>query len=78
MKDRTEALGTWWSDLSDKQRTELLALNYRDPVPSEYVVGLTHALGVGPMGVKWESEPGYTFLQDDRLTDFLDSKREPE
>ena len=34
-----------------------------------------YALGMGPVGTKWESEPGFTFHVDSRLGAFLAAKR---
>jgi hypothetical protein len=76
-EDTNAKLETWWAGLTDEQRAELLPLQQGDVLPGGYVVGLTDALGIGPAGTKWESDPGdFTFHVDSRLGPFLDSKRD--
>lgn len=75
--DQTERLEAWWAGLTEDQRAELLPLETGDALPSGYVVGLTHAIGVGPVAVGWESDGGPdTFGVDSRIGDFLATKRD--
>jgi hypothetical protein len=74
--DENAKLQAWWNGLSERQRDELLPLEEGHRLPAEHVVGLTHALGVGPAGVKWENEDEYAFRVDRRISDFLETKRD--
>ena len=69
-------LDAWWARLTDDDRSVLLAKYEGDELPSRYVGDLTDALGIGPVGTAWQSDPGYTFHVDERFADFLDEKRD--
>jgi hypothetical protein len=69
-------LERWWNGLADEQRAELMPLEQGDSLPPSHLAGLTDALDIGPVGTKWESDPGgYMFHVDDRLAPFLAAKR---
>jgi hypothetical protein len=72
--EKTPNLEAWWTGLSAAQRDRLLPLAQGDELPPGHVIGLTNALGVGPVGSKWEHD-GYTFRVDSRLSAFLEQKR---
>lgn len=74
-EDKAAELEAWWESLSRDQQAELLPLEEGDPLPWRYLQGLTNALGVGLVGTKWESDPGFTFRVDSRLGPFLEGKR---
>jgi hypothetical protein len=78
-QERTKRLDVWWATLTEDQRAELLALETGDPLPAKYVVGLTRALGVGPIAVGWVEAGGpQAFGVDSRIGDFLAAKRNHE
>jgi hypothetical protein len=69
-------LDAWWARLTDDDRSVLLTKYEGDELPGRYVADLTNALGIGPVGTAWQSDPGYTFHVDERVADFLDRKRD--
>jgi hypothetical protein len=71
--DRTSNLEAWWTGLSEPQQVRLLPLGEGDELPPGHVIGLTNALGVGPVGSKWEHD-GYPFRVSRRLSIFLQQK----
>lgn len=70
-----QRLDDWWASLSAERRAELLPLEEGDELPGAYIVGLTHALGVGPVGVTWEPHNIVRTLVDARIGDFLADRR---
>lgn len=70
-----QPLAAWWAGLDDRDRVELLGLRYGDELPARLLPTLTSALGLGPVGVRWQGQPGYTFTVDDRLGAFVEQQR---
>jgi hypothetical protein len=72
--NRTSHLEAWWTGLSEAQQDRLLPLDEGDELPPGHVVGLSNALGGGPVGSKWEHD-GYAFPVNNQLSAFLKQKR---
>ena len=72
---RGQGVQAWAATQPVKQAgVQLYVLGEGDDLPPGHVVGLTNALGVGPVGSKWEHD-GYPFRVNRRLSNFLQHKR---
>lgn len=77
-RERSERLEAWWSHQTEELKASLLPLHAWDRLPDAVALApLTHALGLGPVGVEWvRSDDGYVFSVPPALADFIDSKRQ--